>query len=218
MLDEDNYTTLLDEDILDEDILDEEYDFKIKDKEEELASLSDPKTITTGFENMDPKIREEVAEAMKKMPRDKLLNLIASLGENHSNLGNDFNFQNMSENSKKTAKEKLSDKLNLMKYKRRTKYSLTKENDKYEKAKQFMDDYNDKLVQIKENPVSNIIDLSESLKSNQLAEEKTAKLSKYQKKKLKNKNKKMIQVVESTDQTDQSDQSDQSVAKSDESN
>ncbi len=171
-----------------DELLDEELEHKINETELELGSIENPQTIGSGFEQLDPKTINDFYENIKKMPRDKFAQLMASMGQSHENLGSDYQFTGMSQNSQKTAKEKLAEKISHMKNKRTSRYALKQQLEKYEEAKKLQQEQQEILSQINNCDLGDLADNDspESEKSH----ESTKPLSKGQKKKLRAKAKK----------------------------
>ena len=109
---------------------DEELDKKINSFSLELESFNNPQIINSGLE-LDLRTIDEFYENIRKMPREKFTTLLVSIGKTHSNLGLDYDFSGMSENSKKATKKKLADKISHIKDKKSAKKIMTELQSKY---------------------------------------------------------------------------------------
>lgn len=118
-----------------DDISDEDLLKQINETKAELKSIESPQIIESDT-SLDPEVVEEFYEKMKKMPRDKLSNLLANLGRNHKDLGNSHQFTGMTDRAQKSAKQRLREKLSYLQMKRKTKVSIEKEMEKIDKQKE----------------------------------------------------------------------------------
>lgn len=182
----------------DDELIEEKLDMKIKDAEEELHSFDNPQTIESGLENMDPLIKQKFHEHLNKMPRNELIKLIASLGESKNNLGSDYNFGGMSQNVKKTAKERLAEKIDVMKTKRMSRFVLNKQQEKNE----LMKTEQEYLHRITDADIDEIDNVQNTETNVQIF------LTKSQKKRMKNKERlarKKLQTISETSEIDLTD-------------
>lgn len=182
----------------DDELIEEKLDMKIKDAEEELHSFDNPQTIESGLENMDPLIKQKFHEHLNKMPRNELIKLIASLGESKNNLGSDYNFGGMSQNVKKTAKERLAEKIDVMKTKRMSRFVLNKQQEKNE----LMKTEQEYLHRITDADIDEIDNVQNTETNVQIF------LTKSQKKRMKNKERlarKKLQTISEISEIDLSD-------------
>lgn len=167
----------------------EELDDEILNTENELNSFENPKEIASGFENNQPEV-DKLYENIMKLPREERLKLLTSMGQNN-NVGHMHDFGNISENTKKNAKEKLSEKLAIMKNKRISKFASKIYSEKVnhvEKLKKEQDDILSEVTQENMSLSDSETHSSESNNSNELNSK--TKLSKSQKRRIREKKRK----------------------------
>lgn len=188
----------------DNELLDEDLDEQIKETKGELNSINNPMSIESGTD-FDPQMIEDFYEKIKKMPRDKMASLLANLGKTHSDLGENHQFNTMSENSQKSNKQRLREKLCYLQMKRKPKIAISQELEKIEKQTK---------VQEHKSKEQDVLSQDNENENESNTSDKPKTMSKSQKKRLREKAKKSkkiidsvenVVVAEATDATDATD-------------
>lgn len=130
---------------LDED-LDEQLDEEINTTEKELKNIEEPDEMNIK-RDIDPQKMEEFYEAIKKMPREKVIQLLANLGKD-TNFGNN-KFKDVSNEERLTTKERYHLKLNSLKSRRQSS-TILKELEKRREKKMESEKKTDTLPVIEE--------------------------------------------------------------------
>lgn len=191
-------------------LLDEELDAKINEVTQELNSLETPQTIESGLDKIDSEIINELYDNVSKTPRDKIMELIASMGQSRNNLGSDYQFGGISQKTKEQAKEKLTEKIALMKNKRKQKSILKQQQEKYEFMQKIKQEQQEELNLINSSSiVGDGVEFSNNTDTTNIEEAEYAKpLTKSQKKRMKQKDR-LIKKKLSEGNSDNSDNSDE---------
>jgi hypothetical protein len=168
----------------DSDISIEELDEEINESKAQLRSYDNPQTIESDA-TLDPKMIEDLYEKMKKMPMDKLTNLLTNLGKNHKDLGENHQFIDTSEKTQKSAKQRIKEKIAYLNMKRKSKVVIKQE--EYKKQEIIKDLSKVVLQKVDKNVDENV---------DENVDKKPKVLSKLQKKRQKEKLRKIKKVSE----------------------
>lgn len=123
----------------DSDMSIEELDEEINESKAQLRSYENPQTIESEA-TLDPKMIEDFYEKMKKMPRDKLANLLANLGQNHKDLGENHQFSDASEKTQKSSKQRIKEKIAYLNMKRKSKVVIEQQLQTISKQQEYKDE------------------------------------------------------------------------------
>lgn len=181
---------------------DEESDKQNTDTEEKFYTYTESEIVMTGLEKIDKELVDKFYKNFMKLSEKDRMNLIISMGEKHPEFGTTNSFTVLSDKSTFEARNKLAEKINEMKTKRKTAFSLKKKYDKYMQKNDY-NECSDKTFVT--NELSNTAQISENEISNQTCVENTnIKLSKGQKKKLREKKRKneLSEITTSSDSSE----------------
>ena len=132
----DEHSTGSDEDVKLDEQLDEDLESQIKQTEKELENVETPDELNAES-GIDSKRMEEFLNAIKKMPRDKAIQLLANMGKGMKD--SDHNFKEVSDKEVLSVKERYRMKLNSLKTRRQSKEIIKKLTEK-EKIKKKEDE------------------------------------------------------------------------------
>lgn len=125
----DEHSTSSDEDVKLDEQLDEDIESQIKQTEKELENAETPDELNA-YSGIDPKKMEEFLNAIKKMPRDKAIQLLANMGRGMKD--SDHNFKEVSDKEVLSVRERYRMKLNSLKTRRQSKEMIKKLTEKEE--------------------------------------------------------------------------------------